>query len=255
MNAIDMLKEDHRVVDDLFKRIEDTPPSKHPPIFKRIKNELDTHAHVEEKIFYPQLKSKGNKELVEITTEGIEEHRQIKKFLSEIARSTSTEKREAKLKVLIEDTRHHVEDEEGEMFPLVEDQFTAEELEALGDRMAAEKKKFQKAKRIPARRQPPKGPIETVMAGAKDLIASALLMGGEKKSGSRKTSSPKGSKPSAAKASRSSAKSSSNGKSNGSKSGSAANGKAKSSSSSSSARKAASSKKGSTSSRSRSASR
>lgn len=197
MNAIDLLKEDHDVVDALFKRVEDTPPSKHPPIFKKIKNELDTHAHIEEKVFYPALKAKGNKELVDITAEGFEEHSQIKKFLKEIARSTSTEKREAKLKVLMEDTRHHVKEEEDEMFPMVKDQFSSDVLNALGEKMEAEKKKFQKAKKIPARRtQPPKGVVAAILDKATELVAGAFGGGPQsatypkaKKTGGRKSSS------------------------------------------------------------------
>lgn len=174
MNAIDLLKQDHDVVDALFARVEETPPSRHPPLFKRIKNELDTHAHIEEKMFYPVLIEKGKKDLVDITKEGQEEHAQIKKFLREIARATDKDKREAKLKVLIEDTRHHVKEEENEMFPMVRDQFSREELEKLGERMEAEKKKFQKARRIPPRPPQAKGTLEKVMDKAKEMAAAIL---------------------------------------------------------------------------------
>ena len=183
MNAIDLLKEDHDIVDALFKEVEATTPSRYPPLFKRIKGELDTHAHLEEKIFYPQLIAKGDKELRAITKEGLEEHAQIKKFLAEIARSTNTEKREAKLKVLIEDTRHHVKEEENEMFPMVRDQFSSETLDELGARMEAERAKFQKSKRITPRRRQPKGVIEKVMDKAKDVAAS-IVPGGTKGNGS-----------------------------------------------------------------------
>ena len=187
MNAIDLLKQDHDAVDALFKRIEETPPSRHPPIFKRIKNELDTHAHLEEKIFYPKLIEKGKKELVDITAEGIEEHAQIKKFLKEIDRATAKDKIEAKLKVLIEDTRHHVKEEENEMFPLVRDQFTSEALEELGERMEIEKARFQKAKKIPPRRPEPKGAFEQVIDAVKGA-ASAVTGGAEKPKGRAKSS-------------------------------------------------------------------
>lgn len=174
MNAIDLLKEDHKVVDALFKRVEETPPSRHAPMFKRIKNELDTHAHIEEKIFYPALEAKGKKDLKEITAEAWEEHAQMKKFLKEIARSTDKDKIEAKLKVLIEDTRHHVKEEENEMFPMVRDQFSSDALNELGERMAAEKAKYQKAKKIPPRPAAPKGTIEKVLNKAKSVAASVL---------------------------------------------------------------------------------
>ena len=182
MNAIDLLKNDHDYVDTLFGRIEDTPPSRHPAIFKRIKNELDTHAHIEEKIFYPALLKDGDKELQDKTREGLQEHSQIKKFLRGIAATTSKDTREAKLNVLIEDTRHHVKEEEKEMFPMVEDQFTSDQLETLGERMEAEKIKFQKAKRIAPRREEPAGAFTKVLEKAKAVAVSVLGSDDKKRS-------------------------------------------------------------------------
>lgn len=144
MDAIGMLKADHKVVAELFEQVEKTSPSKHPAIFSKIKAELDAHAHIEEAIFYPKLKAEGTKEIVDIVLEGIEEHHQIKMFLAELdALAGKEEEFEPKLKVLIEDTEHHVKEEEGEMFPLVEKQFDKAVLEDLCVQMKAEKEKFQ----------------------------------------------------------------------------------------------------------------
>ena len=161
MNAIDLLKEDHEIVDALFKQVEATTPSRYPPLFKRIKGELDTHAHVEETIFYPTLLKKGDAELADIVREGIEEHKQIKMFLADLERKTPKNAQfEAKLKVLIEDTRHHIKEEENEMFPLVEDQFAETALEGLGTELEKEKKKFQSANKIkPENREKALGPL------------------------------------------------------------------------------------------------
>lgn len=191
MDAIDLLEQDHDVVAALFKRIEDTPPSKHAPIFKRIKNELDTHTHIEEKIFYPELIKNGKKDLVDITNEGIEEHSQIKKFLKEIAKATATDKIEAKLKVLIEDTRHHVKEEEHSMFPLLRSQFAAEALEKLGEKMQTEKKRFEKARGIPKRSREPKGALEQVLESVKETASS--ILGTESKAAKSRKVSPKSS--------------------------------------------------------------
>jgi len=192
MNAIDLLKEDHDAVDQLFTRCESTSPSKHEGTIRRIKAELETHAHIEEKIFYPACRQRGSKELRDIVAEGLEEHAQMKKFLKEIARSKSTEKREAKLKVLMEDTRHHVKEEEDEMFPMAKGEFSNDELEALGERMEAEKKKFQKAKGIrPRRAQPPKGIVATVLDAAKSMVAAVTGPGDGNGQKPRKTSRSK----------------------------------------------------------------
>jgi iron-sulfur cluster repair protein YtfE (RIC family) len=143
MNAIELLKSDHAVVADLFKKVKATDESEHPALFEKIRAELEVHAHIEEAIFYPKLKAEGNKELVDITLEGIEEHHQIKLFLRELSSlAAESQKFEPKLTVLIEDVEHHVEEEEKEMFPMVEDQFNADTLDELGAAMEAEKKVF-----------------------------------------------------------------------------------------------------------------
>ena len=143
-NALDLLKADHRKVEELFAKARENENGNNEPTFKRIKEELDVHAHIEETIFYPYLLEKGDQELQRIVREGIEEHRQVKGWLEELdGTSGSTEDFKARLKVLIEDVEHHVEEEEDEMFPLVEDQVEAAVLEKLGEQMETEKGRFQ----------------------------------------------------------------------------------------------------------------
>jgi hemerythrin superfamily protein len=145
MNAVELLKADHKVVEGLFKQVKASEESEHATLFKQIKAELDVHAHIEESIFYPKLKEEGNDKLVDIVLEGIEEHRQVKMFLKELAAlARDSEKFDPKLKVLMEDVEHHVKEEEGEMFPLVTDQFNKDTLEELGAAMEAEKTVFKK---------------------------------------------------------------------------------------------------------------
>jgi iron-sulfur cluster repair protein YtfE (RIC family) len=180
MDAISLLKNDHRMVESLFQKIEGVTPSRYPAIFAKIKNALDAHAHIEETIFYPRLKKDGKKDLADIVLEGIEEHGQIKKFLREIASlPKKSEELEPKVKVLIEDTRHHVKEEEGDMFPLVEDQFNAEAREKLGQRMQAAKEKFLTARGLTVPRQKQqemetKGPIGKLMDSASELVKTVL---------------------------------------------------------------------------------
>lgn len=146
-----MLTKDHRVVDGYFQEVKANEDRDHRQTFKKIEFELDAHAHIEEKIFYPYLLKHGNEELQKIVREGIEEHRQVKLFLAELDElSGDNDRFKAKLKVLIEDVEHHVEEEEDEMFPLVEDQVPREVLEKLAAQMEKEKAKFQKRK-FPAR--------------------------------------------------------------------------------------------------------
>jgi iron-sulfur cluster repair protein YtfE (RIC family) len=142
-NAIDLLKADHRKVAELFETVRENENGDNTSTFQKIKEELDTHAHVEETIFYPYLMENGDKELERIVREGIEEHRQMKAFLAELdGLSGNTEPFRAKIKVLMEDVEHHVEEEEDEMFPLVEDQVETPTLEAIGRQLEAEKANF-----------------------------------------------------------------------------------------------------------------
>ncbi|MGI8811626.1 MAG: hemerythrin domain-containing protein [Pyrinomonadaceae bacterium] len=146
MNAIELLKEDHDRVDRLFQKVKATEEGEHGKLFEQIKEELDIHTHIEETIFYPILINEGDEELKSITLEGIEEHRQAKMFLRELASlKEDSDKFEPKLTVLMEDITHHVQEEEGEMFPLVEEQFDSTRLEKLGREMDEEKKSFKKS--------------------------------------------------------------------------------------------------------------
>lgn len=143
MNALELLKTDHQKVADLFEKAEAAEGSARVALFEKIKTELEVHAHIEETIFYPKLREEGNEELSDIVKEGLEEHHQVKMFLREISNlSDDSEKFEPKLKVLMEDVEHHVEEEETEMFPLVQAQFDAAVLEELGAEMEAEKGNF-----------------------------------------------------------------------------------------------------------------
>jgi iron-sulfur cluster repair protein YtfE (RIC family) len=146
MNAIELLKEDHKVVSGLFQKVEATEESEHPALFEKIKTELEVHTHIEETIFYPKLIAEGDKELVDLVKEGIEEHHQVKLFLREIPNLVdASDKFEPKLTVLIEDVEHHVMEEEGEMFKMVEEQFDADVLEELGVEMEQEKANYKKS--------------------------------------------------------------------------------------------------------------
>ncbi len=146
MNAIELLKEDHDRVDKLFQKVKATPDGDHKDLFEKIKAELDVHTHIEETIFYPKLKEDGNEEIKDIVLEGIEEHRQAKMFLKELAALTDdSEKFDPKLKVLMEDISHHVQEEEGKMFPMVEEHFEESVLQELGQEMEKEKKSFEKS--------------------------------------------------------------------------------------------------------------
>ena len=144
MNALQLLKDDHKKVSHLFGKVKASDSdSEKLELFKQIKQELEVHTHIEETIFYPKLREE--EKLKDIVLEGIEEHHQAKMFLREISNlSNDSEKLEPKLKVLMEDIEHHVQEEEGEMFPKVEKVFDESQLEELGKKLEQEKQNYKK---------------------------------------------------------------------------------------------------------------
>ena len=146
MNAIELLVADHQAVEELFHQVEGSDATKHPEIFREIKRSLEAHAHIEEAIFYPSLQEDGDEALVELTSEALKEHSQAKVAIGELAAVVSdTEKFEPLLVKLIEDVRHHVKEEEGEMFPAVTGQFDDETLAKWGSQMETEKERFKES--------------------------------------------------------------------------------------------------------------
>ena len=146
MNALELLEEDHRKVKELFEQADGTEDQKEKKeIFKQIKKELDTHAQIEENIFYPAMEK--HNELKDMVLESYEEHKQVKTLLREIDDLTSkSEKFEPTLKVLQENVEHHAEEEEeGKMFPKIRELMDESELEKLGEELEAVKSKRSKA--------------------------------------------------------------------------------------------------------------
>lgn len=145
-DATELLKADHDRVDELFNKVKANEDGNNKDVFQTIRQELELHTHVEEQIFYPNLLENGDEELQRIVRESLEEHGQVKTMLTEMGpMSGDDEEFKAKLKVLMENVEHHVEEEEGEMFPLVHDQLDEQMLVRLGSLIKAEKERVRSA--------------------------------------------------------------------------------------------------------------
>jgi len=133
MDAIELLKTDHRKVEKLFDGLMKSKGE--VSLFRELDNELTVHAEIEEKLFYPAAKNVAPTR--DLVLESIEEHKQIKMVLSDLEQADKgTDEWRAGLKVLMEDVQHHVGEEEKELFPKVEDKvLSRQELEDLGKRM------------------------------------------------------------------------------------------------------------------------
>ncbi|MFL6206675.1 MAG: hemerythrin domain-containing protein [Acidimicrobiales bacterium] len=143
MDAITLLKNDHKTVEALFKRFERAGDGAHAEkreVVDKIIEELAIHAAVEEQLFYPVTRATVP-ETEDIALESLEEHHIVKWVLSELdGMDPSDERFDAKVTVLMENVRHHVEEEEDDYFPKVRDELGRNALNDLGDAMEAAKR-------------------------------------------------------------------------------------------------------------------
>ena len=151
MDAIALLKADHDKVKRLLTDLESTTErgvKTRAELFATIKGELTLHEIVEEEIFYPELKA--HPKAKDIVLEGYEEHHVVDVLMGELeALDVSDETWGAKALVMKENVEHHIEEEEGEMFPKARSVFDAAELDDLGQRMEARKQSAGREMGIP----------------------------------------------------------------------------------------------------------
>ena len=141
MDAIGLLKQDHRKVKKLLAELESTTEravKTREELFTKVKQELVVHEAIEEEIFYPALKE--HPKTKEIALEGYEEHHVVDTVMAEIEGvAYDDEKWGAKFTVMKENLEHHIEEEEGEMFKQARQVFDQDELAQLGESMKARK--------------------------------------------------------------------------------------------------------------------
>jgi hypothetical protein len=137
-DAIALLKEDHRKVEELFKAFEEARgEGRKERLAREICLELSVHTALEEKIFYPACDGKVDEELL---NESYVEHDAAKVLIAEIdaAMGESDKFFDSKVKVLQEEIEHHVEEEEKPKSGLFAQARDADlDLGALGERLAA----------------------------------------------------------------------------------------------------------------------
>ena len=134
MNAIDMLEQDHRLVEELFEAIEAADDAgEREELFGELADALALHAALEENIFYPACKSEDTEETL---LEALQEHLQAKRLLADLLEmDPMNEVFMAKISVLKEEIRHHVAEEEGEVMPAARRLLGDDMLMALGNEM------------------------------------------------------------------------------------------------------------------------
>jgi hemerythrin superfamily protein len=145
-DAVALIKSDHRKVEQLFREFEEAGDRAYKTkqrLVEQMIKELEVHATIEEETYYPAVEAKAKKDGKELVAEAVEEHHVVKVLLGELATlSAEDEAFDAKVTVLVENVRHHVEEEEEELLPQSEEILGKEELARLGEEMAARKRQL-----------------------------------------------------------------------------------------------------------------
>jgi hemerythrin superfamily protein len=134
MDAIELLKQQHREVEELFEKFEKAGKDDiRMELFTRIADNLAAHATIEEKLFYPSVYVGPTADKLQ---EAVEEHLSAKRVIADLLdMEPSDEQFKAKVKVLQELVEHHVEEEEKDLFKSVKKLMTKEELATIGEQM------------------------------------------------------------------------------------------------------------------------
>ena len=139
MNVLHILEQDHQRVRELFQQARNANDAgTRKVLFNKIDTELEIHAHIEETVFYPAIEE--YEEFDDLVTDAVVEHQKVKILLGELEDlAAETHDFGSKLEKLMDAVEHHVQEEEGDMFPKIRELFDEDELEQLGKELESAK--------------------------------------------------------------------------------------------------------------------
>jgi hemerythrin superfamily protein len=196
MDAIALLKADHKKVETLFRKFEQA--GRNAKKMKRrlvdqIVRELAVHSAIEEQVFYPAVRGKGG-ELQQMILLALEEHHVAKWLLKELEDlSPDAERFEAKVLVLMESIRTHVAEEEREVFPQVRKAFTPAELKAMAQALMVAKRSAPTRPHPRAPDTPPGNLVAGTMSSMLDMGKDAIRAFRRRRTPKARTVQPKSS--------------------------------------------------------------
>jgi hemerythrin superfamily protein len=118
MDVLTFLKHDHDEVKAVFKQLEKAEGKRAEQLWQQLRDMLTLHETMEETYFYPRLKE--DKRAKDLILESYQEHHVLDVLIGEISQfGPSDEQWQPKIKVLQENTEHHISEEEDELFPKV----------------------------------------------------------------------------------------------------------------------------------------
>jgi hemerythrin-like domain-containing protein len=164
-DPIKMLREDHQKVKDLFEQFEQSDDEEtKDEIAQTAIQELTVHATLEEEIFYPAAQEVIDQD--DLIEEAQEEHHVVKLIMNELKKMSAGDERfDAKFKVMAESVKHHIEEEESELFPMLQGKLDSEQL---GQQLESRKQRLQQG----ASRSTGRTSMKRAAAGGKSKSAS-----------------------------------------------------------------------------------
>jgi len=181
-DAIALLKQDHRTVSQLFDEFEKADEEEQSAIAQRVCQLLTVHAQIEEELLYPAAKEcfEGDEENEDLVNEAEVEHGSAKELIAKIeGMSSGDDHFTATVTVLGEYIKHHVKEEENELFPQLKK--SELDLKELGGRLAD--RKFALMEQLGIEEQEPAQPRKR--AAAKATRGAARSKSSSRRSASR----------------------------------------------------------------------
>lgn len=174
-DAITLLTEDHRRVDELFDEYRQaSDPDTKERLVRTLVSELSIHAAIEEQFLYPVVREvlpDGD----ELADESLDEHQQVKDVLAALERlGVESPEFEAKMDELIDDVRHHVSEEEQELFPKLRQAVGESRLVQMGRALAVGKAMAPTHPHPELPNRPPANLVVGPVAGVADRVRDGL---------------------------------------------------------------------------------
>ena len=146
MDVLQFLKNEHDEVKEVFNKLEEAKGAEAARLWEQLSSMLSLHEELEETYFYSRLREASPTE--DLVLESYQEHHVMDLLIGEIGSlKPSADEWQPKMKVLQENTEHHIEEEEGELFPKVRKIWDADMRTRVGEEMETVKRQRKGSKR------------------------------------------------------------------------------------------------------------
>jgi hypothetical protein len=180
MDALTLVREDHRKLEGLLERCERSGGGgrRRSAALAQLKAAVAHHVDQEEAILYPIYRERARRAEVDLTAldRALEQHRLIDRLARELAGSGTDDRLDAKLTVLAEQVRSHLDDEDSVLLTAIEDLIDDDTLLELGRRMAQRNRVIEARRQLAATMTPGDPRLRRIAAAAGGLVATAAAL-------------------------------------------------------------------------------